>query len=161
MRHDFCTLIIKHASVVIYDWVISQMHTYQTVLYWNLHDTLQANVNGILLGLPHTLRSETPEEMKEVTDIQSEGRLSQRCSNTQRPLSLATASARECHMRLEWKWTTDCPRKKHKDKETREHWHTLRLHYYLQKLCWTFETFSDKCQIFSDHRKQDFFALLK
>ncbi len=36
-----------------------------------------------------------------------------------------------------------------------------RLHYYLQKLCWTFETFSDKCQIFSDHRKQDFFALLK
>lgn len=94
-------------------------------------------------------------------DIQSEGRLSQRCSNTQRPLSLATASTRECRMRLEWKWTTDCPRKKHKDKETREHWLTLSLHYYLQKLCWTFETFSDKCQIFSDHRKQDFFALLK
>lgn len=31
-------------------------------------DTLRANVNGILVCLPHTLRSEMPQEMSEVTE---------------------------------------------------------------------------------------------
>lgn len=114
MQLNFCTLIIKHACVALNEWVISQMHTdIRRVQLCQWHTLGKCERDPGLFASHIKVRDATGNELGDRESIQTKGIQ----NNIHCPLSIATE--RECRMRLEGKWHTDCPRKTHRQRLVR------------------------------------------